>query len=163
LALNNVTFNWTLTDMDTILQYSPLGRGLGAVWSNTFSGSKDPDILGIDSVVGQGVSAHTASEGNSQVTIDFVGTGIFFLGESLGSRLRLTVDSVNEPDFLPVNKTAPLFAFRQELPFGNHSATLSLLEGAISLQNVNVQTQILTQAYVVSCFDSFRVRSTRRY
>jgi len=151
-SFQNVTFNWTITDMDTMLAYTPSSTGSAkATWSNTFSGSETP--LAGQSVVGQGQSAHSTSFAGAFVTISFVGTGIYCMGEHTDASLLFTVDGANIP-FDPSKLKAPLLAYANaptnKLTYGSHTAVLSLLGGSVSLHNCSIETSVLTQACV--CF-----------
>lgn len=149
-ALNNITFNWTLTDMDTILQYTPAPTSASETngWLNTFSDSTNPTFGSTNSVVGMGNSSHTTSLPNAYMTIQFVGTGIYLFGTGDDSSLlRLSVDGINA-DFSPSKLYKPLLGFVNKLPYGDHSAVLSSLGGKTSLQRVNIETAILSKAWV---------------
>ncbi|BEI88158.1 uncharacterized protein CcaverHIS019_0108760 [Cutaneotrichosporon cavernicola] len=145
-ALPNITFNYSLTDMDTILTYTPSSSGLSALtWENTFSDSPRPSLPG-RSIFGRGSSLHTTSMPGSTVGFYFYGDAVYVHGNaSTSARIRLTTDGANA-DFVPATLNETDSIAWAEVEEGWHHVMLSILDGEVSLARVTVRTGMQTQA-----------------
>ncbi|GMK54810.1 hypothetical protein CspeluHIS016_0113960 [Cutaneotrichosporon spelunceum] len=146
-ALPNITFNYTLTDMDTILTYTPSSSGPSAAqtWENTFSDSPKPSVPG-RSIFGRGSSLHTTSMPGSTVAFNFYGDAVYVHGNaSMSARIRLTTDGANA-DFVPATLNETDSIAWAEVQEGWHDVMLSVLDGEVSLAKVIVRTGMRTQA-----------------
>ncbi|KLT40425.1 hypothetical protein CC85DRAFT_329948 [Cutaneotrichosporon oleaginosum] len=154
-ALPNITFNYTLTDMDTILSYTPSSSGASALtWANTFSDSPAPSVPG-RSIFGRGSSLHTTSMAGSTVGWSFYGDAVYVQGNaSADARIRLTTDGANA-DFVPATLNETDSIAWAEVAEGWHDVMLSVLDGEVSLARVVVSTGMRTQA---PSFDAARTR-----
>jgi hypothetical protein len=147
-ALPNITFNYTLTDMDTLLSYTPSSSGPALLtWENTFSDSPAPSLPG-RSIFGRGASLHTTSMPGSTVAWSFYGDGVYVHGNaSAAARIRLTTDGANA-DFVPAELNATDSIAWAEVEEGWHDVMLSVLDGEVSVARVSVRTGMRTQAWV---------------
>lgn len=113
-----VPFNWTLDSTTPLLQYAGAGR-----WSL-------PSENGTASFVD-----------GSTVSLSFVGTDLFMYGTvDPGTKLTLTLDETL--NLLPEPSDALLA--RTHAEFGHHTATLTLVQGGVSLHNLTITTGIYT-------------------
>lgn len=148
--LHNLTFNYTLSDADPLLTYTPSSSGPSALtWQHSFSLSPAPSLG--SSIFGRGESAHTTSMPGSTVGWTFYGTGVYVLGTaSEDARVRLTTDGANA-DFVPSvhnltdrdGRTEIAWAEAEE---GWHDVVLSVLGGTVGVGGVKVRTVMRTQA-----------------
>lgn len=90
----NLFFNWTFTDMDAVITYTPDNAGTGTpLWNTSYANS--PWTNYAPGQTGSGMSQHSAVATNTQnpgVAFNFLGTGYALLGQiSLPSNGALSV------------------------------------------------------------------------
>lgn len=113
-------------------------------WNVTYS---NQPYGGHEGIAGTGISSHRTTASNVSCRVYFTGTAITFLGQGLNGTYTISTD-----DQVPVlgNGTeagGPLASISQ-LPYGDHSATLTTLPGleaALSVTGAQINAGFLGQ------------------
>lgn len=129
-------YNMTMSDTATILQYSePQNTTAELGWNQSYTGSPwsayDPGNLA------EGSSMHNTSFAGASVSIQFVGTGAYFLGRGQGS-VALEVDGTQS--YSGNIGVSGVVAGVGGLQYATHTAKLSLASGSLTLTNVTLTT-----------------------
>lgn len=129
-------YNVTMSDTATVLRYSePQNTTVERGWNQSYTGSPwsayDPGDLA------QGSSMHSTSFAGASVSIQFVGTGAYFLGRGQGS-VALEVDGTQS--YSGAIGASGVVAGAGGLEYATHTAKLSLVSGSLTLTNVTLTT-----------------------
>ncbi|KAL1413582.1 hypothetical protein Q8F55_001356 [Vanrija albida] len=172
----NITFNWTLNDLDAPIRFLPDSESLsppkGFLWNTTFAGSPWSSYYPGQNGVGDSVHVATndpyatssASDNavlalTPRVQVEFVGTGIYINGwvnvtddDWTYAPISFQVDSqVTDYHQAPPR---PVLVSAVNLPWGYHNCTLFLNRGTIHLDNITLVTGLANTAWDIDIVDS---------
>ena len=118
-----------LSDMDPMLRYSD-------GWNSTFDQSPAPEEG--QRIAGRGASQHATSTQNASVTVGFYGQGLLWRGHAEdGTVIMIDVDK-NETHTMLNGVSAPNSDIKiaDNIDFGYHEATISLMSGSLALSQL---------------------------
>jgi hypothetical protein len=145
--------NVTLSDMSPMLSWSPSASGpMDSTWNQTWTDASWADYTPLWPIVRMDdgrmpVSSHTTQYVGASVSLDFMGTAIYFFGTGKGS---VSVDVGGKKSYIDVDLSAiGVIASVSGLDNAAQKASVTLKSGEISINSVIVTVQVGGQGYVL--------------
>lgn len=152
-ALGNIEYQLAISDQSPALVWNPSpptpgsngdqSKGLpNKAWNVTYSETSWGEWTAGAS--GAGTSAHLTSAPGATLMVDFVGTGVAFLGTADGAQLSLVANGGSTS----ISSVDGTLATVSGLDYGSHSVTLVSSSGTVSVTGVTVTTVVASEASV---------------